>query len=76
MKHLLLGAATLALVGAAHLSPALAQGPKSSTGSTWPGISERVDTGSSDVLKTTAHYEYQYGYDHHGKWRGQWILVR
>jgi hypothetical protein len=31
MKHLLLGAAALALLGAAHLSPALAQGPKPST---------------------------------------------
>ena len=76
MKHLLLGAATLALVVAAHLSPVLAQGVKSSGGNTWPGISERVDAGSSNALKTTAQYEYQYGYDHHGKWRGQWVLVR
>jgi hypothetical protein len=76
VKHLLLGAAALALVSAEYLSPALAQGPKPSGGNAWPGISELVDTGSSQALKTTAHYEYQYGYDHHGRWRGQWILVR
>jgi hypothetical protein len=76
VKHLLLGTAALALVSAEYLSPALAQGPKPSGGNAWPGISELVDTGSSHALKTTAHYEYQYGYDHHGRWRGQWILVR
>jgi hypothetical protein len=76
VKHVLIGVATLALVGAANLSPALAQGPKPSGGNTWAGFSERVDTGSSNALKTTAHYEYQYGYDHHGRWRGQWVLVR
>jgi hypothetical protein len=36
-------AATLALVAAMSLSPALAQGPKSSGGNAWPGISQPVD---------------------------------
>ena len=76
MKYSLFSTVTLALVGAVYLSSALAQGPKLSGGNTWPGISDRVGTGSSNTLKPTGHYEYQYGYDHHGRWHGQWVLVR
>ena len=76
MKTLLLACATLALLTAVELTPAMAQGPKLSGGNTWAGISRRVDTGSADAAATTAHYEYQYGYDKHGAWRSHWVLVR
>lgn len=76
MKTLSLTTAALALVAAANLSPAMAQGPKPSGGNTWPGISRGVDFGSPNAVTTTPHYEYQYGYDHHAAWRGHWVLVR
>ena len=76
MKTLLLAGATLALLTAVDFTPAMAQGPKLSGGNTWAGISQRVDTSSADAAATTAHYEYQYGYDKHGAWRGHWVLVR
>ena len=76
MKTLLLAGATLALLTAVDFTPAMAQGPKLSGGSTWVGISQRVDTSSADAAATTAHYESQYGYDKHGAWRGHWVLVR
>ena len=76
MKPLLLSAAALAMLAAANLSTAMAQGPKLSGGNTWPGISQRVDRGSPDAAATTAHNEYQYGYDHHARWRGHWVLVQ
>jgi hypothetical protein len=43
MKAVWCGATTLALAAAVSLSPALAQGPKSSGGNAWPGISQPVD---------------------------------
>jgi hypothetical protein len=76
MKTLSLTTAALALVAAANLSPAMAQGPKPSGGNTWSGISQRVEPGSANANTTTAHYEYQYGYDHHARWRGHWVLIR
>ena len=76
MKTLLLTGAAVALLVAVSFSPAMALGPKLSGGDTWPGISERVDTGSASAATTTAHYEYQYGYDKRGAWRGHWLLVR
>lgn len=75
MKSLLLAGAALAWLTAASFSPAMAQGPKLYGGSTWAGISQRVDTSSVNAT-ATAHYEYQYGYDKHGAWRGHWVLVR
>ena len=76
MKTLSVATATLALAVAASLAPAVAQGQKTSGGNGWPGISQRVDSGSPSAITTTSHYEYQYGYDHHGVWRGRWVLVR
>jgi hypothetical protein len=76
MKNLLLAGATLALLTAVSLVPAMARGPKPSDDNPWPGISQRVDTGPAKAATTTAHYEYQYGYDKHGAWRGHWVLVR
>ena len=69
-------ASAAAVSASGVFAPAIAQGPKLSGGNTWPGISERVDTSSANAAATTAHYEYQYGYDKHGAWRGHWILVR
>ena len=76
MKTLLLAGATLALLTAANISPAMAQGPKPSGGNTWPGISQRVDPGASSAVATTPRYDLQYGYDKHARWRGHWVLVR
>jgi hypothetical protein len=76
MKTLMLAGATVALMTAVDFTPAMTQGPKLSGGNTWAGISQRIDTGSADAAATTAHYEYQYGYDKHGAWRGHWVLVR
>ena len=76
MKTLLLACATLALLTAVDFTPAMAQGPKLSGGNTWAGISQRVDTSSANGDTTGAHYEYRYGYDKHGAWRGHWVLVR
>ena len=75
MKTLLAGA-TVALLTVVNFAPAMAQGPKLSIGNTWAGISQCVDTSSAKAATTAAHYEYQYGYDKHGAWRGQWGLVR
>jgi hypothetical protein len=76
MKTLLLTGATVALLTAVNFAPSMAQGPKLSGANTWAGISERVDTSSANAATTTAHYEYRYGYNKHGDWRGEWVLVR
>ena len=76
MKTLLLAGATLALLTAVNFSPAMAQGTKPSGGDIWAGISQRVDASSANAAPTAAHYEYQYGYEKHGRWRGHWVLVR
>jgi hypothetical protein len=77
MKALSLATAALALAAAANLSPAMAQGPKPSGGNTWPGISQRIDTGSPNAGMTTSHYELQYHYrGRHARWVGEWVLVR
>jgi hypothetical protein len=75
MKTLLLAGATLALLIAVNLSPAIGQEPKPSGGNTWAGISQRVDIGAANAATTSAHYEYRYGYDKHAAWRGHWVLV-
>ena len=76
MKTLLFAGATVALLTTVNFSPAMAQGPKASDDNAWPGISQRVDSGSANAATTTPHYEYQSGYDHRGAWRGHWVLVR
>ena len=76
MKTLLLSGAALALVTTVNFASAMAQGQKPSDDNAWPGISQRVYTGAANATATTAHYEYQYGYDKHGAWRGHWVLVR
>jgi hypothetical protein len=76
MKTLSVATAALALAGAASLAPAIAQEPKLPDDNAWPGISQRVDSGSPNAVTTTSHYEYEYGYDRHARWRGHWVLVR
>ena len=76
MKTLLLAGATVAFLTAVNFAPVMAQGPKASDDNAWPGISQPVDSGSANAATTTAHYEYQYGYEKHGGWRGHWVLVR
>ena len=76
MKTLLLAGATVALLTAVNFAPAMAQGPKLSGGNTRAGISHLVATNSANSATITAHYECQYGYNRHGDWRDQWVLVR
>jgi hypothetical protein len=47
-------AAIVAFVFTVSLSPAMALGPKLSDGNTWPGISQRVDHGTSTVAASPA----------------------
>jgi len=76
MKTLFVAAAALALAVAANLAPAVAQEPKLSDDNGSPGIAQRGDRGSPNTVATTPHYDYQYGYDRHARWRGHWALVR
>ena len=76
MKTLLLAGAAVALLTTVNFSPAIAQGPRPSSGNTWPGISQRVDPGASTVAAANLRYEFQYGYDKHAAWRGYWVLVK
>jgi hypothetical protein len=75
MKTLLLALTTLAFLAAVNLSPARAQGPKLSSGNTWPGISQRAEPGGSTAAAATPRYEFQYGYNKHARWRGHWVPV-
>jgi hypothetical protein len=76
MKTLTLATVALALAVAVSLAPAIAQEPKLPDDNASPGILQRVDSGMPNAVITTSHYEYQYGYDHHARWRGHWVLVR
>ena len=76
MKTLLHAGAALALLTAVNFAPAMAQEPAFSGGSIWTGITHRVDTSSANAGTTTPHYEYRYGYEKGGDWRGHWVLVR
>jgi hypothetical protein len=57
MKTLSVVTAALALAVAASLAPAIAQEPKLPDDNAWPGISQRVDSGSPNAVTTTPHYE-------------------
>lgn len=76
MKSLLLAGSTVVLLAAVNLSPSMAQGTKLSGGNTRPGISQPIDPGGSTAVAATPHYELQYGYDKHARWRGHWVLIR
>jgi hypothetical protein len=75
MKAVVLAIAVLALVIAAYVSPALAQTAKPSNGKDSPVLARNVGAGARTDGMTTMHYEYWYGYEHHGGWRGHWVLV-
>lgn len=75
-RLLLLAGTAVALLTTVNFAPAMAQGLKLSGGNTWADISQHVDASSATAAATTAHYEYQYGYDKHGAGRGHWVLVR
>ena len=76
MKTLLLVGVALTLLAAVSLSPAMAQGPQLSAGSSWPDVPPRVDPSASTGVAAAPRYELQYGYDKHARWRGHWVLVR
>jgi hypothetical protein len=76
MKAFWCGATALTPVAAVSLSPAMAQGPKSSGGNTWTGTSQAVVPSSPSAAMTNAHYEWRSGYDCYGIWRGHWVLVQ
>ena len=76
MKTLLLVGVALTLLAAVSLSPAMAQGPQLSAGSSWPGVPPRVYPSASTGVAAAPRYELQYGYDKHARWRGHWVLVR
>jgi hypothetical protein len=63
MKTVLLAGATLAVLTAVNLSPAMAQAQTHSGGS------------SASADKMAPHYEYQYHCGHNAHWEGQWVLV-
>ena len=55
MNTLSVASAALMLLVAASLAPAIAQEPKLSDNNAWPGISQRVDSGSPNAVTTTSH---------------------
>lgn len=76
MKTLSVVNAALVLAVAASLAAANAQEPKLPDDHVGAGISQRVDSGLPNAVTTNSHYEYQYGYDRHARWRGHWVVVR
>ena len=76
MRTLLLGGVALTSLAAVSLSPAIAQGPQLSAGSSGPGVPQRVDPSASTGVAAAPRFELQYGYDKHARWRGHWVLVR
>ena len=71
MKPVYVSAAVFALTAAVSLSPALAQAQKVFAGERQP-----LTTASLAAVTSAEHYEYQYGYDKHARWRGHWIFVQ
>jgi len=69
MKSLIIAAAVVPGTATA----ALADGPRASSQSNWPGMAQRV---AAQESATAPHYVWQEGYDHHTVWRGQWVLFR
>ena len=70
MKITVLAISALLLAGAAG---AHAEGPRTSSGTGWAGISQPLPPATS---AGEPHFVWQEGYDHAGKWRGHWVVVR
>jgi hypothetical protein len=75
MKTMLYTATSMAFLAAAHLSPAMAEGPKASGGDTWRGMSVPSGTAAPTSAAPAAHYVWREGYEHGGRWHGHWVLV-
>ncbi len=77
MKQFVYAALTTAIVAAASVVPALADGPRASSGNNWPGMAVPI---SQPVAVAPApaqpHYVLHQGYVGGGKWRSQWVLVQ
>ena len=82
MKNFLFAGAA-ALLTAAIVAPAMAEGPRASSENHWPGMQTGEPAPQyavAPVPQYTAgsapHYVLEQGYDHGGKWRSHWALVQ
>ncbi len=79
MKTGLMAAAALLLAAATAAPGALAAGPRASSANNWPGMAAEPTQSPPALTGAPAaaqpHYVWQEGYDHHGRWRGSWVLV-
>jgi hypothetical protein len=74
MTALWCSAATLAVVAAVGLSPAMAQGPRPSGSGQGGFLDLPVDPSAANIVP---HYEWQYHYaGRHANWEGHWVLVK
>jgi hypothetical protein len=58
-----------------QLSAAPLPGPRPSSENNWPGISD-ANAEPPTAAQSAPHYVWREGYSHHGRWTGQWVLVR
>jgi len=74
MNALWRSAATLSVVSAISLSPAMAQGPRLSDSGAAGFVNMPADPA---VAKISPHYEWEYHYaGRHAHWEGHWVLVK
>ncbi|HZT87587.1 MAG TPA: hypothetical protein VFA12_06435 [Stellaceae bacterium] len=73
MKNLLAATAVAGLLASAALAPALAEGPRASSGNNWPGMSQRVEPAAAPAA--VGHWAWEITYAHGGKPRGAWVFV-
>jgi hypothetical protein len=82
MQGRLLAAAAILLAATvivpAANAAAIDDGPRPSSLNNWPGIRKAPVAAQSSAATAAAppHYEWIEGYSHHGRWVGQWELVR
>jgi hypothetical protein len=74
MNALWRSTATLAVMAAASLSPAMAQEPRPSGSGAAGFFNLPVDPAAAQIIP---HYEWQYHYaGRHAHWEGNWVLVK
>ena len=73
MKTTVFAVSAMLLAASTTVSAAQADGPRASSGTGWPGISQPAP---HDTSADAPRYVWQEGYDHGGKWRGHWVLVQ